>query len=381
MAIVRADRPHAVRRQLRGLSWHRTPGRQGVSRISTTASWLWGGDPESIAETIRVGINSAHPESRTSQMLAFGRDQMLQERRDRRRRRPTCAAFPIPTVGETCPRRRSTAGKAVFAANCVACHGDDAKGNAELGAPDLTDRLLDLWRRRRVDLSTPSGAAGRATCRPGTEGSPPLDRKILALYLFDLAPERTMSSDRRSDAADPDQGRRLARDRRRAVAAADCQRAPRLCGHDIAAGLRRACAPGRGRPAGTASSARHDRHARRDEPGRETNDDVDTGRCSTSAARADHWNRDTSLPRPLSTGSRPAGATSRPIRRPASATALLVFLVSVVIVVGLFALGWDYILLPGVCRVSWSSARSSAIGLYEKSRRIAEGEPVSLCAA
>ena len=26
----------------------------------TTASWLWGGDPESIAETIRVGINSAH---------------------------------------------------------------------------------------------------------------------------------------------------------------------------------------------------------------------------------------------------------------------------------------------------------------------------------
>ena len=29
----------------------------------TTASWLWGGDPESIAETIRVGINSAHPQS------------------------------------------------------------------------------------------------------------------------------------------------------------------------------------------------------------------------------------------------------------------------------------------------------------------------------
>ena len=28
----------------------------------TTASWLWGGDPENIAETIRVGINSAHPQ-------------------------------------------------------------------------------------------------------------------------------------------------------------------------------------------------------------------------------------------------------------------------------------------------------------------------------
>ena len=30
----------------------------------TTASWLWGGDPETIAETIRVGINSAHPNTR-----------------------------------------------------------------------------------------------------------------------------------------------------------------------------------------------------------------------------------------------------------------------------------------------------------------------------
>ena len=45
----------------------------------TTASWLWGGDPGSIAETIRVGINSAHPQSRTSQMMAFGRDQMLKK--------------------------------------------------------------------------------------------------------------------------------------------------------------------------------------------------------------------------------------------------------------------------------------------------------------
>src|SRR5215471_5868118 len=43
----------------------------------TTASWLWGGSPDAIAETIRVGINSAHPKTRTSQMLAFGRDGVL----------------------------------------------------------------------------------------------------------------------------------------------------------------------------------------------------------------------------------------------------------------------------------------------------------------
>src|SRR5690625_1666493 len=43
----------------------------------TSETWLWGGDADSVWETIRVGINSAHPESRSSEMLAFGRDQML----------------------------------------------------------------------------------------------------------------------------------------------------------------------------------------------------------------------------------------------------------------------------------------------------------------
>ncbi len=29
----------------------------------------------------------------------------------------------------------------MFADNCAACHGDDAKGNQELGAPNLGDRI------------------------------------------------------------------------------------------------------------------------------------------------------------------------------------------------------------------------------------------------
>src|SRR5262245_59406024 len=35
-------------------------GSKGFPNL-TAASLLWGGDPEAIAETIRVGINSAHP--------------------------------------------------------------------------------------------------------------------------------------------------------------------------------------------------------------------------------------------------------------------------------------------------------------------------------
>lgn len=56
---------------------------------------------------------------------------------------------------------------------------------------------------------------------------------------------------------------------------------------------------------------------------------------------------------------------------------LLVFLVSVVTVVGLFAFHRDYILLPAFAGFMVVGP-VIGIGLYEKSRRIAEGKPVSL---
>jgi cytochrome c oxidase cbb3-type subunit 3 len=150
----------------------------------TTASWLWGGDPEAIAETIRVGINSAHAQSRSSQMMAFGRDQLL-----KKGELDDVVAYvrslSDPAVAKDVPAATIEAGKAVFAANCVTCHGDNAKGNAELGAPDLTDKSWIYGGDAESVYDTVWG--GRQGHMPSWDGRlSPLDRKILALYLFDL---------------------------------------------------------------------------------------------------------------------------------------------------------------------------------------------------
>jgi len=153
----------------------------------TTSTWLWGGKPEQIFETIRVGINSAHPDTHTSQMPAFGRDQMLPGP-DVIKAASYVYSLSHPDAKNVEPGNVE-AGKAIFAANCVACHGDDAKGNPELGAPDLTDKLWIYGGNLQTIDTTIWG--GRQGHMPSWESRlSALDRKILTLYLLD---KRTVS--------------------------------------------------------------------------------------------------------------------------------------------------------------------------------------------
>jgi cytochrome c oxidase cbb3-type subunit 3 len=157
-------------------------GSKGFPNL-TAQSWLWGGAPETIAETIRVGINSAHPESRTSQMLAFGRDGVL-PRGDIENVVAYVRSLSNP-AGIDVPADQVAAGRAVFAENCVACHGEAGQGNTELGAPNLTDQVWIYGGDRQSIYTTVWG--GRQGHMPTWEARlPGLDRKILALYLVDL---------------------------------------------------------------------------------------------------------------------------------------------------------------------------------------------------
>jgi len=150
----------------------------------TTASWLWGGDPAAIAETIRIGINATHSKTRVAQMLAFGRDKIMQ-RADVENVVSYVQTLSNPAAAAQIGPTKLEAGKTAFTANCASCHGDDGKGKVELGAPDLTDNVW-IYGGDAQSIFT-SIWNGRQGHMPAWENRlDPVERKILTLYLVDL---------------------------------------------------------------------------------------------------------------------------------------------------------------------------------------------------
>jgi cytochrome c oxidase cbb3-type subunit 3 len=99
--------------------------------------WLWGGKLDDIAFTIRRGIRSIDAKTRPGAMPAFGRDKIL-ERADILATADYVRSLSHLAVAKDADLNR---GKKVFAENCAACHGENGKGNREIGAPDLTDPI------------------------------------------------------------------------------------------------------------------------------------------------------------------------------------------------------------------------------------------------
>ena len=91
------DRTPALRRQLRRLPRRATARGRANYPDLTDDDWLWGGGPEMIEQTMRVGINTAHPDTRIGQMPAFGRDEMLDRNQVTQRRR-LCHSLTIRAV-------------------------------------------------------------------------------------------------------------------------------------------------------------------------------------------------------------------------------------------------------------------------------------------
>lgn len=142
--------------------------------------WLWGGTPEAIQQSILHGIRSADPETRQMAMPRFGLDGILQPDQIK-----DTAEFVLSLSGHATDAAAAERGKATFAENCAACHGEDGKGNHELGAPNLTDGIW-LYGGKLADIEK-SIETGRGGVMPSWAGRlDPVTIKMLTAYVHSL---------------------------------------------------------------------------------------------------------------------------------------------------------------------------------------------------
>ena len=88
-------------------------------------------------------------------------------------------------AGEVADVESIKAGKEIFAANCVSCHGEDAKGKQDVGAPDLTDKTWIYG--GDLDSVYSSVYSGRQGHMPHWQNRlTPAEIKLLALYVDTL---------------------------------------------------------------------------------------------------------------------------------------------------------------------------------------------------
>ncbi|MFZ5749237.1 MAG: cytochrome-c oxidase, cbb3-type subunit III [Pseudomonadota bacterium] len=143
--------------------------------------WLWGGDLAAIHQTLEHGVR--HPgdaATRQSQMPAFGRDGILT---------PDQVQDVVSFVRVASRQENASAaaqrGSKLFADNCAVCHGADAKGMREMGAPNLTDPIW-LYGGDRATL-TETVTNARQGVMPAWSGRlDPVTIKMLAAYVHSL---------------------------------------------------------------------------------------------------------------------------------------------------------------------------------------------------
>ena len=99
--------------------------------------WLWGGSLDAIHATLKHGIRfTSDEDTRTSEMPAFGRDEILESAEIN-----DTAEFVLKLSNQAHNAEAAARGATVYADNCAACHGDTGQGDPEQGAPNLADAI------------------------------------------------------------------------------------------------------------------------------------------------------------------------------------------------------------------------------------------------
>ena len=152
-------------------------GSEGYPNLNDD-DWLWGGNVKEIEQTLVHGIRQpGNDQTRTSLMPNFGQDGIL-------------TAAQISDVADhvlslSGKAKVNANGAAVFAANCVTCHGADAKGLRQFGAPNLADAIwLYGGKKEQVAASVHKAHAGVMPAWGGKLDAVTI--KMLAVYVHSL---------------------------------------------------------------------------------------------------------------------------------------------------------------------------------------------------
>jgi len=154
-------------------------GAPGFPNLNDDA-WIWGGKPEEILDTIRVGIRSDHPDTRFNQMPAFLADELLT-----REEVSNVVEYVLQISGQSHESEAAARGKTVFREQCASCHQESGKGIRELGAPNLTDAIW-LYGGSRDEIRRTVSLARNGVMPAWEDKLDEVTRKQLAIYVHAL---------------------------------------------------------------------------------------------------------------------------------------------------------------------------------------------------
>ncbi|WP_313458932.1 cytochrome-c oxidase, cbb3-type subunit III [Pseudomonas sp.] len=144
----------------------------------TDRDWRWGGEPETIKASIMNGRHGVMP----AWADVIGEQGVAD----------VAACLLVNLDGRSLPdgaKADAEHGRAIFASNCVACHGPEGKGTPAMGAPDLTHPGAFIYGSSFAQL--------QQTIRYGRQGQMPAQAEIqgndkvhlLAAYVYSLSQE------------------------------------------------------------------------------------------------------------------------------------------------------------------------------------------------
>ncbi len=145
-------------------------GSKGFPNLAD-ADWLGAGTPEYIARTIVEGRTGVMP----PMAAAVGSSEDVRN----------VAHYVLSLSGSPHNDIAAQLGKPKYAA-CAACHGANGKGNAALGAPDLTDKVwLHGWGEQAIVQIITQGKT--AVMPPQASLLTPEQVQVLAAYVWQLS--------------------------------------------------------------------------------------------------------------------------------------------------------------------------------------------------